>query len=124
MIYSFGHLVVDTDQIEFRDSDVSVHVEPQVFDLLRYLIENRHRVVTKQELLEEIWGGAFVSESALTTRVKTARQVVGDSGRAQKVIRTVHGRGYQFVAEVTEGSEPGRRNGRPRVRGPNTHPPR
>ena len=106
MIYSFGGLTVDTDQIELRDGDTLVHVEPQVYDLLRHLIENRHRVVTKQELFEEIWGGAFVGESTLTSRIRTARQAVGDSGRAQRVIRTVHGRGYQFVAEVTARSQP------------------
>ena len=106
MIYSFGRFVVDTGQIQLLDDDTVVHVEPQVFDVLRYLIENRDRVVTKQELLEEIWGGAFVGESALTSRIKTARQAVGDSGRAQGAIRTVHGRGYQFVAEVTERSAP------------------
>ena len=93
---------LDTDRIELRDGDSPVHLEPQVFDLLVMLIEHRDRVVTKRELLEEVWGDTFVSESALTSRVKSARQALGDSGRAQRVIRTVHGRGYQFIAEVTE----------------------
>ncbi|MEZ5270267.1 MAG: winged helix-turn-helix domain-containing protein [Microthrixaceae bacterium] len=102
MIHSFMGFTLDTDRIELRDGDSPVHLEPQVFDLLVMLIEHRDRVVTKRELLEEVWGDTFVSESALTSRVKSARQALGDSGRAQRVIRTVHGRGYQFIAEVTE----------------------
>ena len=75
-------------------------VEPQVFELLRYLIERRGEVVRKEEILDEVWGDRFVSESALTSRVKSARRAVGDDGTAQRVIRTVHGRGYEFVAAV------------------------
>ena len=78
----------------------AIHVEPQVFELLLHLIVNHDRVVPKEELLDEIWGDRFVSESALTSRVKAARRAVGDDGQAQRVIKTVHGRGYQFVAEV------------------------
>ncbi len=77
-----------------------ISVEPQVFDVLRYLIEHRSRVVTKEELLDNVWGDRFVSESALSTRVKSARRAVGDDGRRQEVIRTVHGRGFQFIANV------------------------
>ncbi len=101
MIYTFSGVEVDTGQIELRGDGESIHIEPQVFDVLVHLIEHRERVVTKIELLDEIWGGAFVGESALTSRIKSARKLVGDSGRAQKVIRTIHGRGYQFVADVT-----------------------
>ena len=75
--------------------------------VLTYLITNRDRVVPKEELLDEIWGDRFVSESALTSRIKTARNAVGDNGRTQGVIRTVHGVGYQFVAELTAGGEIG-----------------
>lgn len=78
-------------------------MEPQVFDLLAVLIRERRRVVPKEELLDTVWGSRFVSESALTSRVKAARQAIGDDGRGQRLIRTVHGRGYQFVAPVTEG---------------------
>ncbi len=109
MIYSFGDIEVDTDSVEVRTSGERVHVEPQVFDVLCYLIEHRERLVTKIELFDQIWGGAFVGEAALTSRIKTVRQAVGDSGRAQRVIRTVHGKGYQFVAEVTEHSRGARR---------------
>lgn len=79
-------------------------VEPQVFDLLAYLLQHRDRVVTKEELLDNIWGNRFVSESTLTSRVKGARRAVGDDGRSQRIIRTVHGRGYQFIAPIHEGA--------------------
>ena len=77
-----------------------VHVEQQVFDVLCHLVEHRDRVVPKTELLDEIWGDRFVSESALTSRIKSARQAVGDSGERQQVIKTIHGVGYRFVADV------------------------
>jgi DNA-binding winged helix-turn-helix (wHTH) protein len=85
-----------------------VHVEPQVFDVLAYLIGHRDRVVSKEELLDEIWGDQFVSESALTSRIKSARRAVGDDGRAQRYIRNVHGRGYQFVGEMEPEPVPSR----------------
>ena len=83
------------------------HVEPQVFDVLVYLIRHRDRVVTKAELLDNVWGDRFVSESALASRLKSARRGVGDDGASQRVIRTVFGRGYQFVAPVVERHETG-----------------
>jgi pimeloyl-ACP methyl ester carboxylesterase len=79
-----------------------VHVERQVFDVLAYLIAHRDRVVTKTELLDNVWGDRFVSDSALSSRIKAARRAVDDDGARQEVIRTVFGRGYQFVAEVDE----------------------
>lgn len=100
MIHRFGAVEVDEAQREIRFEGESRHVEPQVFDVLSYLIANNERVVPKEELLDEVWGDRFVSESALTSRIKAARQAVGDSGRAQSVIRTAHGRGYQFVAPL------------------------
>jgi DNA-binding winged helix-turn-helix (wHTH) protein/pimeloyl-ACP methyl ester carboxylesterase len=103
--YAFADCVLDTGRYQlFRDDD-PVHVEPQVFDVLAHLIEHRSELVTKTDLLDRIWGDRFVSEAALTSRVRAARQAVGDSGAAQRVIRTVHGRGYQFVAEVTESED-------------------
>lgn len=86
-----------------RDGKV-VSIQPQVFEVLAYLIEHRERMVPKIELLDVIWGDRFVSESALTSRIKSARQAVGDDGRAQRIIKTVHGRGYRFVAEITQDS--------------------
>jgi pimeloyl-ACP methyl ester carboxylesterase/DNA-binding winged helix-turn-helix (wHTH) protein len=100
--YAFAGLTLDTDHFALRRGEEIVHVEPQVFDVLAYLVEHRNAVVTKEELLDAVWGDRFVSESALTSRIKAARHAVGDDGTAQSVIRTVHGRGYQFVAEVTE----------------------
>ena len=102
MRYVFGDSVLDTDRYELRRDGEPVHVEPQVFAVLIVLAEHRHRVVHKTELLDEVWGDRFVSESALTSRIKAARQAVGDDGTAQRVIRTVHGRGYQLIAEVIE----------------------
>lgn len=80
-------------------------IEPQVFDLLVYLIENRERVVTRDELLENLWKGRIVSESALNGRLKQARKVVGDDGKQQNIIKTIHRRGYQFVSPVSEVNE-------------------
>ena len=98
--FGFEGAVVDLDEYLISRAGESVSVEPQVFDVLHYLMQHRARVVTKEELLDNIWGDRFVSESALTSRIKSARQAVGDDGKAQRVIRTVHGRGYQFVAAV------------------------
>ncbi|MCP3935169.1 MAG: hypothetical protein GY708_07330, partial [Actinomycetia bacterium] len=77
-----------------------VHIEPQVFDVLLLLVEERDRVVPKEEILDAVWGDQFVSESALTTRIKEARRALGDDGRTQKYIRNAHGHGYQFVGVV------------------------
>ena len=98
--YQFGDVVLDTDRYELRRAGEPVHVEPQVFDVLAHLLANRDRVVPKTELLDTVWGDRFVGESALSSRIKAARQAVGDDGSAQKVIRTRHGRGYRFVADV------------------------
>lgn len=98
--YLFGDHQLDEHRFELRRRGELVHVEPRVFDVLVYLIRHRHRVVTKEELLDEVWGDRFVTESALTTRVKAARRAVGDDGSSQSAIRTVHGRGYQFCAPV------------------------
>lgn len=105
MQYEFGDVVLDTDVYELRSNGRLVVVEPQVFEVLAHLIAHRDRVVSKQELLDTVWGDRFVSESALTTRIKQARQAVGDNGQTQRAIKTVHGRGYRFVAPVAEITE-------------------
>jgi len=87
---------------EVRRGDRLVTLEPKVFDLLLYLVENRTRVVGKDELLEALWPGVVVAETSLSRCVMKARQALGDDGGAQRMIRTVHGRGYQFVAEPVE----------------------
>jgi DNA-binding winged helix-turn-helix (wHTH) protein len=100
MILRFGDYELDEGRYQLRRGGVPCHLEPQVFEVLAHLVRNRGRVATKAELLDEIWGSRFVSESALTSRVKAARRAVGDSGREQRVIRTVHGRGYEFLPPV------------------------
>ena len=102
MIYQFNQITLDTDQFRLCLENAQVPVEPLVFDLLVYLIENRNRVVTRDELLESLWAGKVVSDSALGARLKDARKAVGDDGAKQSIIKTHHGRGYQFIAEVTE----------------------
>jgi len=100
VIYVFGEFELDTELYELRRSGAVQPLEPQVFDVLSYLVEHRDHLVTKDELLAKIWPGRIVSESALTSRLKTARQAIGDTGRAQRWIKTLHGRGYRFVGEV------------------------
>ncbi|HET6774777.1 MAG TPA: winged helix-turn-helix domain-containing protein [Acidimicrobiales bacterium] len=100
MRFRFGELQLDDKRFTLVGPGGPIHVEPQVFELLLHLIVNRDRVVPKEELLDAIWGDRFVSESALTSRVKAARRAVGDDGQAQRVIKTIHARGYQFIAEV------------------------
>jgi DNA-binding winged helix-turn-helix (wHTH) protein/tetratricopeptide (TPR) repeat protein len=104
-VTAFGEIEVDLAGHEIRRSGELVPVEPQVFEVLAYLVTHRDRMVPKTELLDEVWGDRFVSESALTSRIKAARRAVGDNGREQRVIRTVHGRGYRFVAEVVGDGE-------------------
>jgi pimeloyl-ACP methyl ester carboxylesterase/DNA-binding winged helix-turn-helix (wHTH) protein len=101
-VYEFDDCLVDPGRFELRRGGAVEHVEPQVFDVLVHLIRHRERVVTKTELLDTVWGDRFVSESALASRLKSARRAVGDDGAAQRIIRTVFGRGYQFVAPVEE----------------------
>jgi DNA-binding winged helix-turn-helix (wHTH) protein/pimeloyl-ACP methyl ester carboxylesterase len=102
MRYRFDDNVLDTTRYELSHGGELVHVEPQVFDVLAHLVEHRDRVVAKGDLLDVVWGHRFVSESALTTRIKQLRQAVGDTGRRQRIVQTVHGRGYRFVAPVEE----------------------
>ena len=100
--YQFGPFCINPGTHELLSGDTPVAIEPQVFSLLSYLVQNRQRVVTKDELLDELWGHRYVSDSALSTQIKSLRRVVGDDGRRQAVIQTVRGRGYRFVAPLTE----------------------
>jgi pimeloyl-ACP methyl ester carboxylesterase/DNA-binding winged helix-turn-helix (wHTH) protein len=100
--YRFGDCELDLERFELRRAGEAVHVEPQVFEVLAYLVSHRERVVPKTELLDAVWGNRFVSDSALTSRLKAARRAVGDDGRRQSVIATVHGRGYRFVAPLLD----------------------
>ena len=102
MVFGFGDHVLDTERRELRRGAELIALEPQVFDLLVYLVRNRGRVVSKADLIDGVWGGRIVSDSALTTRLNAARKAVNDSGEAQRVIRTLARKGVRFVAEVTE----------------------
>lgn len=98
----FGDFRVDPERFELLCNGQPVRLEPQVLSLLVHLIRNRHRMVTKDELADTIWHGRSVSDASIASRIRSARQVVGDDGVAQAVIHTVHGRGFRFVAEVQE----------------------
>jgi pimeloyl-ACP methyl ester carboxylesterase len=104
-----GSIELDEQLFEVRRDGAPVSLEPQAFDVLVYLVRNRDRVVPKEELMDAVWGGRFVSETAVTSRIKQVRRAVGDDGQAQRIIRTLHGRGYRFVAPVADrgGLDPG-----------------
>src|SRR6476659_5861919 len=102
MVYTFETCQLDPARFELHRAGVAVHVEPQVFEVLVYLVAHRDRVVPKTELLDAIWGDRFVSDSTLTSRLKAARRAIGDDGQGQRLIATVRGVGYRFVAAVTD----------------------
>jgi len=120
--YLFENHVLDTDRRELRRGSEAVAIEPQVFDLLVYLVENRDRVVSKDDLIASVWAGRIVSDSTLTTRINAVRRAVGDTGDEQRLIRTFARKGLRFVADVQTPSEgegarsPGRSEEEARVR--------
>jgi len=104
MIYRFGGFELDVARVELRADGASCPVEPQVFALLALLVENRDRLVTKDEIIEKVWDGRIVSDAAVASRVKSARKAIGDDGKNQRLIRTVQRRGFRFVGDVRPGS--------------------
>jgi DNA-binding winged helix-turn-helix (wHTH) protein len=106
MRYTFGAYTLDTQQYEFCQAGISLHLHPKVFDLLAYFLQQRDRVVTRQELFDTLWPAQFVSDDALEWVVAAARRAIGDSGRAQQVIQTVRNRGYRWVAPVAVSPPP------------------
>ena len=97
---SFGTYVIDLANFEVRQDGEKRPVEPQVFDLLAFLVRNPDRLVTKDELIDKVWNGRIVSDATLASRLKAARRAIGDDGEQQKLIRTVHGRGIRFVGKL------------------------
>ena len=102
MRYAFGNWELDLHLYELRHAGSPVKLEPQVFNMLAYLLQHRDRVVSRQELLEHLWADQFIGESAIERCVMAARKAIGDNGSAQRVIKTLHGRGYRFVASVRD----------------------
>jgi pimeloyl-ACP methyl ester carboxylesterase/DNA-binding winged helix-turn-helix (wHTH) protein len=101
-----GVFELDEGLYELRRDGTGVPLEPQAFDVLVHLVHHRDRVVSKEELMDAVWGGRFVSETAVTSRIKQVRRALGDDGNAQRLVRTLHGRGYRFVAEVRDPAGP------------------
>ena len=102
MRFSFDDYALDIDRRELKRGSEFISLGPQVFDLLVYLVQNRERVVSKDDLIEGVWGGRIVSESTLTSHINAVRKAVGDSGEEQKQIRTIARKGFRFVGDVTE----------------------
>ena len=105
-MFVFGDCRLDSDRREFWRGSEQIALEPQVFDILAYLLRHRDRVVSKDDLLEAVWVGRAVSESTLTSRMNSVRSAVGDSGEQQRLVRTIARKGFRFVGEVRE-VEPG-----------------
>ncbi len=102
MTFLFGDMVLDSERRELRSGSALIPIEPQVFDILNFLIRNRDRVVSKDDLLTAIWGGRLVSDSAIAARINAARRALGDSGEQQHWIRTIARKGFRFVGDVSE----------------------
>ncbi len=119
MIYRLGTIEVDPETFLLTDKGETIAVEPLVFELIVYLIENRDRLLTREELFEKIWPGRVVSDTSLSNHIKSARKALRDDGHTQKYIKTVHGRGYRFVGDVdtvdTRPVEPGGKASRVRL---------
>ncbi|MDT5106548.1 MAG: hypothetical protein QOI25_4061, partial [Mycobacterium sp.] len=116
-VWRFDDFVLDTGRYELRRGGDVIKVEPQVFDVLTHLVSNHDRFVTKEELFDTVWGGRFVGEAALTSRIKAVRHALGDDGESQRFIRTVRGRGYQFVGTIITDAAP-------QAKAPESAPPR
>src|SRR5215212_10330898 len=98
--FHFENHGLDIERRELRRGSELIAMEPQVFDLLTYLVQNRDRVVTKDDMIAAVWSGRIVSESTLTSRINAVRKAVGDSGDEQRLIRTIARKGIRFVGEV------------------------
>src|SRR5262249_47012640 len=106
VLYRFGEYSLDPARRELMRGREPVGLEPQVFDLLVYLVQNRDRVVTKDDLTEAVWHGRIVSESTLGSRINAVRKAIGDSGERQSLVRTIARKGVRFIGVVTEAADP------------------
>lgn len=107
MIYRFGDCELDAARFILVRHGEAQRVEPQVLDLLLYLIRHRDRVVTRNELVMSIWGGRAITDATITSRIRLVRRAIGDTGRAQTLLRTLHGHGFRFSGRVDVTSEGG-----------------
>ena len=112
MKFLFDNHALDTDRRELHRGSERIAVEPQVFDLLVYLVQNCDRVVSKDDLIASVWHGRIVSDSTLTSRINAVRKAFGDSGEDQKLIRTVARKGLRFIGTV-HANEPAHATGPP-----------
>ncbi|MBT5074905.1 MAG: hypothetical protein HOM63_14390, partial [Kordiimonadaceae bacterium] len=106
MLYRFDEFELDTENFELHHLGVALHVEPQTFDFLLFLIQNSDRIVTRDDIIEHVWQGRIVSDTTISSCVKSARKVLGDDGENQRYIKTTRGRGFQFIAKVNPDMEP------------------
>ena len=97
MLIQFDEFTLDTAIAELRRGSNVVPLEPQVFDLIRYLAENAGRVVSRDDIIQGVWGGRIVSDGSISTRINAARKALGDDGKSQRLIQTVQRRGFRFM---------------------------
>ena len=102
MQFLFENYCLDADRRELKRGSELIAIGPKVFDLLLYLVQNREQVVTRDDLLEAVWGGRIVSESTLTSHINAVRKAIGDTGKEQRLIRTVARKGIRFVGKIAE----------------------
>ena len=105
MTYAFANYVLDAERRELRHAGRVVALEPQIFDLLQFLICNRERVVSRDDLIAAVWKGRIVSESTLSSRINAVRSAIGDNGREQRLIKTLSKKGIRFVGAVQKNAE-------------------
>src|SRR4030081_3794130 len=121
MQFLFTDYILDTNRRELHRGSAQIAVEPQVFDLLTYLVQNAEVVVSKDDLIASVWGGRIVSDSTLASRINAARKAVGDSGAEQRLIPTIARKGLRFVGPVRvlpEDGDPANVTGSPPGDGP------
>jgi len=105
VIYRFNNIEINTESFTLSSKEEEIAVEPQVFNVIIYLIENRDRIVSRDDLLDNIWKDRIVSDTSINNHIKSVRKVLGDDGIKQAVIKTIHSRGYQFIAKIEDNSK-------------------